>query len=157
MPLTNAIIHALQQYGEHIEVVKNKEEADTFLFVSLTVYDRSPARFNEADFLQQSVVTAFAEMALYRVDVEEQLKNPPKEPLEEELVAPLVKPFFSSTVSADAQYFIEPNQPEGENSVRPQLYEELAREVVHQIVNRWVTPSSPNVPSQTVSVPESTL
>jgi hypothetical protein len=142
MHLTNAIIHALQQYGEHIKVVKNKNEADTFLYVEATSYERSPARFNEADFLQQSIVVMFADIYLFRADVEEQIKRPANKSDEKESTEPIVNPFFKTTVSADSRYFIEPNQPEGENSIRPQLFDKLAREIVHQMVNRWSTPSN---------------
>lgn len=147
MHLTNTIIRTLQQKGEHIEVVKDKDKADTFLYVEVTEYDRAPARFNEADFLQQSSVTMFAQMFLYRSDVEDQLKrlrdpDRVKSDVTDDQEEPVVKPLYSDMVSASSRYYIEPNQPEGERSIMPQLYEEMANAIVDNIINRWTVPGS---------------
>ena len=129
---TNAIIKTLNRRGGGIKVVSNKTEADTFLYVKLTDYERSAARFDEADMTQQSMITLYSTMYLYRVPIDDQLKSKPNDLSE-------VESFLQTDICATATYFLEPNQPEGERSIRPQLYYELSNKIVDQIVYRWST------------------
>ena len=132
MPATNSIINALNRRGGHVKVVSDKDKADTFLYVKLTDYDRSSARFDEADITQQSMLNLYAEMYLYRSPIDDQLH-------EKNENTPELTPFLKADIAATATYFLEPNQPEGERSIRPQLYYELSDKIVDQIVNRWST------------------
>jgi len=130
MHATNSIINTLSRRGGHVKVVSDKNKADTFLYVKLIDYDRASARFDEADVTQQSMVNLYATMYLYRSPIDDQLK-------EKNENTPQLTPFLEIDISATATYFLEPNQPEGERSIRPQLYYELSNKIVDQIVNRW--------------------
>ncbi|MCD6460263.1 hypothetical protein J7L67_06310 [bacterium] len=130
MPATNSIINTLNRRGANLKVVSDQNKADTFLYVKLLDYERSAARFDEADITQQSVVTLYASMKLYHSPIDIQSNKKDEDTTDAD-------PFFEIEISATCTYFLEPNQPEGERSIRPQLYDKLSDEIVDQIVNRW--------------------
>ncbi len=129
MPMTNAIIDAFHHYGGSIKIVTNKEEADAFMLVKLTSFVRSPARFDDADFLEESSVSLYAELFLYPYDL-----DPRESDIQQNA---LVKPIYHVNFAESATYFLEPNQPEGERSILPQLYDKISREIVSLVVERW--------------------
>jgi len=133
MPMTNAVINAFHYYGSGITVTNHKDEADTFLIIKLTTYDRAPARFNRADIVEESVVNIYAEFQVYRSkpDRNNNIDGTQVNGIQ------LIKPYFDCTVSASTTYFLSPNQPEGERSIQNVLLDKLARKIVDNIVYRW--------------------
>lgn len=128
MPMTNSIINAFHHAGTHVKIVSDKNEADTFLLVKLVDFSRAPARFNEADFLQQSQATLYADMYLYRTDVDPRSPNLNTVP---------ERAFYHARIAQSATYFVQPNQPEGEQSIHPQLFDKVSTDIVNKIVERW--------------------
>ncbi|MCB1195933.1 hypothetical protein KDK77_07090 [bacterium] len=134
MPATNSIIRELQKRGEFLTVVSNPEDADTYLYVALIAITRTAARLSDADFLEESSVALTAEIRLYHSQIsydEETFTVIESEP-----------PFYTQAVVVDTSFFIEPNQPEGEYAIIPQLMEKLGRDVVYKILDRWNVPES---------------
>lgn len=129
MPMTNTIIAAFQQYSGGIKIVNSKEEADSFLLVRLTGFDRAPARFNDADVLEESHVTLYADVFVYNYDVDPRMSDIKG--------STVIHPVYETSVSASATYFLDPNQPEGEQAIFPQLYDKMSREIVTSIIERW--------------------
>ncbi len=133
MPMTNCVINAFHYYGCGITTTNKKEEADSFLVVKLTTYDRAPARFNRADIVEESVVNIYADFQVYKIkpDLNNKFNSSDNKGVQ------LIKPYFERTVSASSTYFLSPNQPEGERSIQPQLLDKLSREIVDAIVYKW--------------------
>lgn len=133
MPMTNAIIRGIQHYGAHLETV-NKDIADTYLVVVLTEFNRSASRFDKSNFTEESLVSLFADVRLYhgQVDAHEVASG--------KVSDDSIEPFYETNISVSATYFLYPNQPEGERSIMPQLYDKLSRQIINRILERWVDP-----------------
>ncbi len=132
MPVTNAVINAFHNAGSYLKVVEDKKDADAFLVVKLTRIDRAPARFDESDFLEESLVTLYAEVALYDFDLDPRLSDIQSDENTEE-----IEPLYHASLAESATYFLQPNQPEGERSIHPQLFDKLSRKIVNSIAERW--------------------
>ena len=132
MPATNSIIREIQKRGDRLTVVSSPDQADTFLVVTITTVTSSASRLDDSDFLEESKVDLNAQMALYRTEIS--YDEDTFELIEHEA------PFFESSISVASTFFIEPNQPEGEYSIIPQIMEKLGREIVYKILDRWNVP-----------------
>ncbi len=133
MPMTNSIIRGIHHYGAYLESVE-KDMADTYLVVVLTEFNRAPSRFDKGNFTEESLVSLCADVRLYRnqVDVNGSVAGKLSDDCE--------KPFYETNLSVSATYFLYPNQPEGERSIMPELYDKLSRQIINKILERWVDP-----------------